>query len=992
MTFFRSISVCFVFVCFLNLEVVRAATSIDVTGNWKQGDEEAHPSSVRTYEPALKEKQLARFWQELVGIDEGTLQIDYIPGLDVDPDHSGHAIENRFDKFEGLSLDGRSVGPLAWQKQPDGNYRLTCPVKAPRDGSPLRIEFSWHYTRPPRTMLILEKAPATAKGYQALKPSQGGQLSVAHGIPFLAAQVSYDRNAWIEPWGAWLGRSGTLGGPTPAAGLAMPYDGSATLDAADVPIKTVHFLGMIHLLDWGNGSWYTPKGDHRGSHFAGDKAGEIVLTFSDGTVTNVPLIFGWNVWYSRPWDMAWHSNMWGGVASNFQESLFGSDASKLKMIPDTLALVDGIRPRGAASSNARFIFSLDLGGKRLKSIAVRNAVELNYGPLISAVTIETDRPSAKLPTLPCVSREPMNAKITTLGDVANKTYEPGLGRLMHLMYTFVDELPRLEKPVVPKGYFGPRYDFGPEPDAVYAATLLYHNGPATAAFITDRGMGCASPVFRGSLIGCYNECTGLWISASPYFGSLSDWLATYNKTSPGKLPGRGSAWSRAIGEVVRESMAFGYDKFMGTYTDWLDSCLYDRISPPHWGRAPGEPEFAASVRKVGNTEERGNRENDGHGICMWGRAMVWHWLGRSREWNERHWKATADSVEWIQWQLDTSPTFPGNKKDVLFTESECAHGDYDVYSSYNCLHGLKLAIRMAEQLGRTDKVKQWKTLYARLRQGILDNLVDQTDAGPIWHTYPHCDWQDHAHKLAHIQLASEGDSYTPLQDYAKGDEVDRKYLEISRNTYRYLMRTKDYNCLRMYGYGQGMMTQAALLLDEMKDSEQFVAMLVRHAYLPHLGGWGSPEGIITHRSGKYYVAVNGYQGQDAHIADSTKALRLMLGVDDNDPGHLRLVPRFPTAWSNLAIADFPVVTGKERQRLAYGYRRLADRQEFTMRLQRAAGPVSIRLGPLPVGKKVESAKLNGQPATFREESSGDSRWAWVEVAGGAEATVELRLR
>ena len=415
---------------------------------------------------------------------------------------------------------------------------------------------------------------------------------------------------------------------------------------------------------------------------------------------------------------------------------------------------------------------------------------------------------------------------------------------------------------------------------------------------------------REHLVGNYTECTGIWCSTTPAFKSLSNWFTIYTQTDPGKLPGAGSAWSRAIGELMRESMAFGYDKFINTHADWLDSCLYDDTNPPHWTRCPGSPKQAQIIRKVGNVEERGNRENDGHGICMWGRAMVWHWLGRPRDWNRRHWKATEDSVEWIQWQLDTDTLFPGKRKDVLYTESECAHEDYDIYSSYNCLHGIKLAIRMAEQLGKTDTVDRWKALYVRLRQGILDNLVDQTDAGPVWHTCANCEWQDHAHKLVHLHLATEGDTFTPLQDYAKGDDVDRKYLDISRNTYRYLMREKNYDCLRMYGYGQGMMTQAALLLDEMDDATRFMQMLLRHAYLPHLGGWASPEGILTHRSGKYYMAVNGYAGQDAHIADSTKAMRLMLGVDDNNPAHLRIIPRFPASWSHLAIADFPAPDGQ----------------------------------------------------------------------------------
>jgi hypothetical protein len=206
------------------------------------------------------------------------------------------------------------------------------------------------------------------------------------------------------------------------------------------------------------------------------------------------------------------------------------------------------------------------------------------------------------------------------------------------------------------------------------------------------------------------------------------------------------------------------------------------------------------------------------------------------------------------------------------------------------------------------------------------------------------------------------------------------------------MRDKNYNCLRMYGYGQGMMTQAALLLDEMADAEQFTAMLLHHAYLPHLAGWASPEGIITHRSGKYYVAVNGYAGQDAHIADSTKALRLLIGIDDNDPSHLRLIPRYPASWSNLAISDYPALTGQKRQKLAYSYHRSPDKQEFTWRLEHDAGPVSVRLGPLPADKQVASTTINGQPATARAEYSGDSDWAWVEMPGGTEAKIELTLK
>lgn len=415
-------------------------------------------------------------------------------------------------------------------------------------------------------------------------------------------------------------------------------------------------------------------------------------------------------------------------------------------------------------------------------------------------------------------------------------------------------------------------------------------------------------------------------------------------------------------------------------------------NPPHWIRmvGTGRPDVKGNI-KVGDIFEKGERENDGHGICMWGRYMVYHWMGRPIEWNAKRWKATEAAVNWIKWQLDTDTIRPGKRKDVLFTESECAFNSYDIYSSYNCLHGLKLSIRFADQLGKKDKVTEWTTLYERLRKGILNNLVDSSEYGPIWHTERNTDWQDHAHKLVHLQLSTEGFTYTPLQDYARGDVLDKKYLEIDLNSYRFLMKDKNYNCLRMYGYGQGMMTQSALLLDQMQDATKFINMMVTYAYLPKLEGWTAPEGIIVHKSGKYYLPVNGYMGQDSHLADSQKALRLMLGIDDNDPDHLRIIPRFPSEWSDMSIAEYPVLTGLKRQKCQYSYTRDNNQQIFQIKFEEPVNKFSIRLGPLPVDKKVKQVTNNSKKIKYQTVSSGDSRWVWVTNMNGKQSDIKILL-
>jgi hypothetical protein len=277
-----------------------------------------------------------------------------------------------------------------------------------------------------------------------------------------------------------------------------------------------------------------------------------------------------------------------------------------------------------------------------------------------------------------------------------------------------------------------------------------------------------------------------------------------------------------------------------------------------------------------------------------------------------------------------------------------------------------------------------------LQQGALDHLVDHDDTdGGVWHGDPACDWQDFAHTLVPLQLAPDGETYTPLQDYASGSDLDRQCLRISQNTYRKLMRHKSYDCLRMYGYGQGMMAQAALLLDEMEDAEKFIEKLVTYAYLPNLEGWIGPEGIIVHRSGEYYVPVNGYSGQDSHVADSSKALRLMLGIDDNDPEHLKLVPRVPALWRSVAIGEFPVVTGSNCQTICYEYDRNPECDVFHVAFQSHVARLSLRLGPYPLGEQIVKALCDGVEMDFEVLDSGDSRWLWIRDIATTDAVIRI---
>jgi hypothetical protein len=133
-------------------------------------------------------------------------------------------------------------------------------------------------------------------------------------------------------------------------------------------------------------------------------------------------------------------------------------------------------------------------------------------------------------------------------------------------------------------------------------------------------------------------------------------------------------------------------------------------------------------------------------------------------------------------------------------------------------------------------------------------------------------------------------------------------------------------------------------------------------------------------------------GQDSHLADSQKALRLMLGIDDNNPDLLRLIPRFPCSWNQMSISDFPVLTGNNRQKIKYSYTRDVKGQVFNFGFERPVKNMSLRLGPIPDGKEIIKATLNGQKVTFENLISGDSRWVWIKDLSGKQGEVKIQYQ
>jgi hypothetical protein len=168
------------------------------------------------------------------------------------------------------------------------------------------------------------------------------------------------------------------------------------------------------------------------------------------------------------------------------------------------------------------------------------------------------------------------------------------------------------------------------------------------------------------------------------------------------------------------------------------------------------------------------------------------------------------------------------------------------------------------------------------------------------------------------------------------------------------------------GYGQGFVTQAALLLDRMSDAGRLLDWTAREIYDPRVGTFIVPEGVHLDPTGKYWFRI-GDLGNGVQEAEIVKAFRLILGWDDTRPETLRWRPRLPLGWAGMSVRNLPVVvatrSGSPVAHVTAELRRDGPTLRYTVSADRDLGDILARLGPFPA-----------KPAGSAAYRSGDAWW------------------
>ncbi|HOX39192.1 MAG TPA: hypothetical protein PL033_14500 [Candidatus Brocadiia bacterium] len=746
------------------------------------------------------------------------------------------------------------------------------------------------------------------------------------------------------------------------------YDNGSHTIPINCRLSEIFLYGHISTYDFGCAHWGAHTDftrDFGKQQMIGDRAGEIVIRYEDGSETAVPLIFGFTLW----WDVPWRGNP-EPIRSNTDARLAFESACKLK---ETFG-------EGEAR---RFVSAIACEDKVCESVTFIDSPTKDGCPRFDAMSVRTNEPVDGMTRLAhhAFDEKWLEKNRITADLLTSRRYLDDLKRLKSEIGMSDSDLPESLPIDVPDGFTGPRMTLKGGIFADILTSAYYHtvHSAATLSIRKDGYVHCAPPDMPD--YNAYNS------------------IGTYQTISRGA----GSSWTRGY-EYLRDLAEWGYTNELTRAIDWMDSCLYyypeksparfERDGkqipwPAHWATTADHP--PATAEAEGCNEIPGD-ENDGHALTMMLRYSTWLATGKSETWLRQRWKPAIDAAEWLCFVLDYT------RQDALYCESEgTCYGvgfdrnkpkPYDAYPHYDIFTNVlgELALRqyadMAESLGENDKAVRWRSYADRIRRGTMAKCVDESKLwGAVWRVHPNSVWPQFDERMTPI-------FELPYYSGFDAGGMDARTLEISRNSFRMQIGDPpDYHHGLGLGYGQGWIASAALLLDEMGTAKPLVENLARYMYFPkHPHPFTACEGVVVNEDGDFRVR-NGTIGIDEGLF-VTRVFRLLMGIDDAQPERALFIPRLPDGIESIQVDGHPVTTKSQDgsviiARITFSYQKSESGAVFSMKSSSPLASAKVRMGPFKESGDVKMLTVDGKTRDFRAERSGDSWWVWIDLGKAA---------
>lgn len=768
--------------------------------------------------------------------------------------------------------------------------------------------------------LLLATRPLSAEPAKAINHDVFQSIPLAHGGKRVHGKI--------------LVRDGV-----PFITASLPFaNGSARLEIGG-SAKHIYLLGMAE--DAGISCWADPN-DHSVRFFIGDNLGQIRLNYADGSTETFPLILGESVWFGRPF-------------YRYQQP-FPTDAGLRKAFADALNLYPP-----APVQDGNYLAVITPKPVLIQSITIENSPNKRGTLILNGLTFETangqEIPNAAI--LPPGAFSPEFERfVATKSLCPLGTHEKQADRqLKELSLALYNNDKNFSHSRVvaemPRDYSGPQVFF----DGSLYAKVLANAFSFNVQDISDKVD--ADGMYHTSTKGAVS-----WNGTG--FGTFETNAGIYYATS----------WSRDMGRSLQELTELGYtndalrcaDYCLRMANLWTNAALayHGHILLPHWSRVANRPQNAPPF------------ENDGHGLVTLFLYKLWQRLPDRDGWLRPRWPEIKDAGDWVVWQLD-HPEISGASNGVLHTTGECAHGNgYSVYGDYACMNALRGLAVMADSIGQTNSSLKWRQYADRMQAAMARQyIIDDPKYGLVW-TLEYAGWPTHPTVLGPLILTADYDGFAPRNDTTSWRGVDDAAFQRLIDTYRPF---GFYG--QAMGYGQGFVTESALLLDRMRDATVMLDWIAKQIYNPRIGCFICPEGVQIDPSGKYWFPA-GDLGNGVQEAEIIKTLRLVIGVDDTRPDRLQFYPRMPFNWTEIAVRKYPVLFENsglmETAFLHYKLRRSRNGMDLDIGADQSLGPVAMRLGPFIAPPEAAKIRVNGQnPRNVVIEHSGDSWWARFAV-------------
>lgn len=694
--------------------------------------------------------------------------------------------------------------------------------------------------------------------------------------------------------------------------------------------KYLCLLGNISTYDKGTGSWFSKRGDMSKEQFIGDRIGTIEIVYEDESTTTIPLIFGFTIWWDEP--------LMPATGHGPYHEPFASDARSREILEDSLYLnkFRSIKESAIYEPGLSYYSIFPLYVKTVRQINFKRNLSFFGEPLYVGMTLLSDQPAENLYLFP----EPMRAvdlgcsKIVTNPVLEKSFYEPRIRLLQKILYTFKEDCHQNFSIERPASFEGPVIEFKGGRYAEMLTNIYYNN--------LDDLLQKTDPV---------NHMAATSTPKAPAWGEYTSSIGTWkNDLGRGNNANYAGIWSRDGAKVGIERRRFGLGYLNPNEIRSFDRCLYNAL-PPHWTRDISNLfNMHSKYDKMTINGKRviGAPENDGHGAVMMLRYTDWLYSADKEQWILDYWQATADSCNWVCWLMDNKLS-ADQPDDVIWSVTEpSGYNGAEIYSNSSCLLGLMAGAIIAAAHNKTEQADQWGMYISRLTQGIMEHLVADKSGKEIWKAHENSSWQDLDESLAPVFQAADLFGYLPDQHL-----FNRKWNEISLNTYMdRILSEPRYLHGRAFGYGFGYIAQTALLLDRAKDADELIQRICDQVYFNGPFPWIVPEGVVVHPSGDYWFR-SGDHGNLAQQVEIIKMIRIMIGLDDSDLNHLKVLPRIPGCIQGVEVSRFKVRDASGNLvDVGYSLNSKNNMTKFSGDFRLYKGNVTIRLGAVTAGNAV----------------------------------------